>query len=61
MKLYAITITLLFFLNIQNNASGRNIEGIITDSLNIPIPDVTVILQSKDSVFIDAVFSPRSA
>lgn len=37
--------------------NGQNLTGMLKDSLNVPIPDVTIVLQTKDSVFVQAEFS----
>jgi hypothetical protein len=52
-----ISISLLLILFINTQGYSQNIKGIITDNLNNPISDVTVVFQTIDSVFIEAVLS----
>ena len=54
---FAISINFLLILHINIDGYSQNIKGFITDNLNNPISDVTVVFQTIDSIFIEATLS----
>lgn len=57
MKKQIIIGTLLFLISLAGTATAQTISGKVTDAEAHPIDGATVILQSIDSTFVDALIT----
>lgn len=57
MKKQILILTLLFLFSVTGTATAQTIYGKVTDTDTQPIEGATVILQTTDSTFVDAVIT----